>query len=928
MGNYDSGRASDFGGINIEQRRADSLDGVRFDASRSAPTSSNDCILYRNGTDLVWWNGTSSTVIGSVGAVIPSLDGIFAGDKTLNVAGTTLTIDNSTGNNNVLTLTNSGAGSGALIQFDNAGSGSDIDGTNDSWYISKTGVAILEELTIDGTEGSNIFTVTKGDVRFLDGALAVTDDDNAASFTVTNNTATTASVIVLAGSGAFTGSTTTSFMTITPSGLTTGTAVYLPVAGLTEGKALHIVANAITSGIAIHVSSSAAGTQLTGAGRLLFLEHTGSATGSGTLAEISSAAADETDVFKVTASGALTGGAIVVSASSLATGTAFEAADLDALTTGIGLHVASSSTGVTTGSLIRATNATTGAVATNGVYSFIGTGDFTVGAVGVGMFHVANAATTAGTVMSLVGTALTTGVALYLSSTGTGLTSGSLIRATTGTTGAVATNGVYSFVGTGNFTVGAVGVGMFNVAAASTTAGTIASFVGTGLTTGVAVHISSTGTGMTSGSLLRMTTGTTGAVATNGVVSIRATGAYTSTSNAGLLDVTASAITGTATLVNLASTAAAQTDTRVLNISSTGYTTGYNGSVVTMSSASTTGTGNILQITSVATTTGDAVKLISNALVAGTSTILNLSHTTSVLGAGNSMARITSTSVDTGTTTGVLLDLAATAATSGTLMLITSATVDSGIGFKMDLNGLTTGEGMVISHTTSVIASGGSLLRLSSTGIDTGTTTGILLDLSSTASTSGTQVIGTFSALTDGIGVSLATAALTTGTALLISAVEATIQTTGFYLRCYDGAANDFSVSKYGATVIAGSAIGTASLTQTAGDHILTSGNLTLTSGHIKNTPQAIVNANTAISIVTLGTTIANDAGSTHTLADGTVGQLKYITCTVYVGDAVITPANFVGTTITLNAAGDSWLGVFAGTEWRTLALGGTAAVA
>ena len=117
-------------------------------------------------------------------------------------------------------------------------------------------------------------------------------------------------------------------------------------------------------------------------------------------------------------------------------------------------------------------------------------------------------------------------------------------------------------------------------------------------------------------------------------------------------------------------------------------------------------------------------------------------------------------------------------------------------------------------------------------------------------------------------------------------------------------------------------------MTQTAGDHVLTSGNLILTSGHIKNTPQAIVNANTAISIVTLVTTIANDASSTHTLADGSVGQIKVITQTTYTGDAVITPSNFVGTTITLNAAGDSWIGIFAGTEWRTLALGGTAAVA
>src|SRR3990167_9306367 len=316
MGNFDSGRASDFGGINIEQRRADSLNGIRFDASRSAPTSSNDAVLFRNGTDLVWWNGTSSTIIGSVGAVIPSLDGIFAGDKTLNVAGTTLTIDNSTGNNDVLTLTNTGAGSGAVIQITNVGTGSDIDGTSNSWSVSKTGVAVLEELTIDGTEGSNIFTVTKGDTRLLDGALAVTDDDNAASFTVTNNTATTASVIVLAGSGAFTGNTTSSFMTLTPSGLTTGTALYLPVAGLTTGKALHVVANAATDGLVINVTSSA--TALTSTGRLLNISHSGATTTSGVIAEVSSAANDETVVLKVTASDALAAGvAVQVSASSM-----------------------------------------------------------------------------------------------------------------------------------------------------------------------------------------------------------------------------------------------------------------------------------------------------------------------------------------------------------------------------------------------------------------------------------------------------------------------------------------------------------------------------------------------------------------------------------------------------------------------------------
>lgn len=356
-------------------------------------------------------------------------------------------------------------------------------------YDATAGAAVFSvaengDVAITGTAAANAFAITSGDVLISDGSITLVDADNAASLSITNSTATTASVVAFVGAGAFTGSTTSSWMTITPSGLTTGTAVYLPVAAMTTGKGIHMVANAITSGIALHISSSAASTQLTGNGRLLKIDHSGNATGSGIVAEINSAAADETIIAQITASGLITGSALKV-------------------------------------------------------------------------------------------------------------------------------------------------------------------------------------------------------------------------------------------------------------------------------------------------------------------------------------------------------DISASAA----------------------------------------------------------------------------------------------------GTGLLIAATEATL-TTGKYIDCYDGAASDFTVAKYGATVIAGNAIGTASLTQTNGDHILSSGNLILTAGHIKNTPQAIVNANTAISIVTLGTTIANNGASTHTLADGTVGQIKYIVCTVYTGDAVITPANFVGTTITLNAAGDSWTGVFVGTEWVTLALGGTAAVA
>jgi hypothetical protein len=197
------------------------------------------------------------------------------------------------------------------------------------------GVAEDGATTIAGVGGSTVLTITAGDMVMSDGSVAITDADNAATFSVTNNTATSASVVVLAGSGVFTGSTTTSWMTITPSGLTTGTAVYLPVAALTTGKAVHVVANAVTSGIAVHIASSAASTQLTGAGRLLKVDHTGNATGSGIVAEVNSAAADETIIFQVAASAAITGSALKIDVSAMASGNGLLIAATEAtLTTG------------------------------------------------------------------------------------------------------------------------------------------------------------------------------------------------------------------------------------------------------------------------------------------------------------------------------------------------------------------------------------------------------------------------------------------------------------------------------------------------------------------------------------------------------------------------------------------------------------------
>ena len=195
---------------------------------------------------------------------------------------------------------------------------------------------------------------------------------------------------------------------------------------------------------------------------------------------------------------------------------------------------------------------------------------------------------------------------------------------------------------------------------------------------------------------------------------------------------------------------------------------------------------------------------------------------------------------------------AATSTTIGHLLQLVDDSNALGIGVNMSFDGLTTGEGVNIQHTSSVIADGGSLFRLESTGIDTGgATAGTVLDVSSTAQLAGTvarfdSILTTGTALdiistgiyTGSVGVlrvsaSAATSGniavidgtgLTSGTGLLINATTATLLDTGFYFRCFDGAANDFTISDFGATVITGTAAGTAALTLTTGDILVSQG--------------------------------------------------------------------------------------------------------
>src|SRR5258708_29889184 len=196
-----------------------------------------------------------------------------------------------------------------------------------------------------------------------------------------------------------------------------------------------------------------------------------------------------------------------------------------------------------------------------------------------------------------------------------------------------------------------------------------------GLTTGKGITITSTSTGVTTGSLLNVSTGTTGAVATNGIGSISATGAYTSTSNAGLLNLNASATTG-GTVENLS--AALLTTGVGLNISTAALTTGQAASI-TAGGATALTSGQGLLVTgptgaSAISANSGLVKIaaagaLTTQTVAGSGGLLDIQDNAIITG---TLTSISDTAVMTGA--GNLLNLTANAATTTTGLLTINGT--------------------------------------------------------------------------------------------------------------------------------------------------------------------------------------------------------------------------------------------------------------
>ncbi|MFA5346334.1 MAG: hypothetical protein WC315_08705, partial [Candidatus Omnitrophota bacterium] len=349
---------------------------------------------------------TATASITITGSADTDVFTITNGDVAISAGQVTITEDDTA--TYALNITSSGTTGGAMyvtandladgyaviIDSDNSasfGTGgffSCYDGTGTVFSIARYGA-----VTIAGTaEGTDSLTLTKGDLKLTDGALvitagaftytagdmtmsdgslAITDADNAATFSVTNNTATSASVIALAGSGVFTGTTTASWMTITPSGLTTGTGVYAVGAGLTEGKLVHLATDAtMTSGTILNVqctgaddavtSGMAASFDMTATGIASSVNKTGSVVSitSNRTVTTGGTTADDFDCLSVIKATTRSAGTAATAGSAIyaevqTTGTVTETSN--------GIEIVMDSGG--TGNALKATHSATGAVA-------------------------------------------------------------------------------------------------------------------------------------------------------------------------------------------------------------------------------------------------------------------------------------------------------------------------------------------------------------------------------------------------------------------------------------------------------------------------------------------------------------------------------------------------------------------------------------
>ncbi len=219
-------------------------------ANTTAPDTKGQ-LVYKSGTGFQGFGESGAFTILASGTAGQTWDSMYDTDKTLTID--TLAMNwLITANVNGFAFNKTGTGAGNVIDITNVGTGYDIDGSSSLWYIDRFGTAVVQNLilgdsdqvrfgasadcTIDydasgaaldisttvnfegpvthaasqsetwtGVGGSTILTLTAGDVVMSDGSIAITDADNAASFSLTNDAYITGNLVNISAGSIITG---------------------------------------------------------------------------------------------------------------------------------------------------------------------------------------------------------------------------------------------------------------------------------------------------------------------------------------------------------------------------------------------------------------------------------------------------------------------------------------------------------------------------------------------------------------------------------------------------------------------------------------------------------------------------------------------------------------------------------------------------
>lgn len=782
MASYNARQYTDYRGLNLKAGNG----VIRFETPDITPTStSGERLLYVDSSNqLVFDNGSSATVVGQAGGSGGSLDAAYDSGRTITVNNGAVTLNGVDQDTAVLAITGDGDSGGALITFAHTtATRNDLLGTGSSWQITGQGNATFNSaitptivaasssnvnltidaagsgtiaigatstgavtitpaltatasVTITGSGGSDVFTVTAGDLVVTDGSLILTDADNSVSLKVTNNTATTvgasaatgvvelastslttgtllhleltegtlngghylkcwdvtagaavftigengdvaitgtadatalsittgdfvmsdgkvaitnqdnedtlavvnngltsASALDLSGSGTFTGSTTSSFVHVSPSGLTTGTVAYLVANALTTGKVIHVSATAQTDGILLDMTGG--GANITANGRVAKLSM-GAGTVGQALEVVTTGVYTGAGVVTVTADSATTAGASV--------GQGIVTVSGDGLTTGTALDVTSTSIVLTTGRLADLSHISgniTGTLDKTGdLVSVVSTRTVTTGTV-ADDFDMGSFVRTS--VINGGGTFTATGSVVYVQNVVTN-TSGTVTDTTNGLEVVMSANGTGSGLKITHSAVAAVVVDV--VSTATTTGKLIDLSDANALTTGIGIHVASSATAITGAGRL-LYSNHTGATTTSGILNEFASAANDETV---IVKITASDALATGNA--LAISAASMTTGKGINMSDLNALTSGIGLHIASSATAITGAGRLIYsnhtgatgssaiLNEFATAANDETVLMkltaSDALAAGV--VLQLSAAAMTTGKGISLA--------------------------------------------------------------------------------------------------------------------------------------------------------------------------------------------------------------------------------------------------------------------------------------------------